>query len=352
MKFRGNSSGQRKRIIAILVVVMALMQGAAVVWADELETETIADDLRLPTAIAVRSTPSAEQYQVFVADVGAGQVVRFDSSKRGSGALAITGFVTSSDADGLMHLPGPRGLLLLDLKRMLVVGSEGDRRPFVRLYELTDEEKPMSAEQAEQEAKVAADALEAAGEVDGFCAVARTYANDQVPDFLVLTGLSKGAGASVWRLPVRSSTLGELKVLSKPQSASPVAIAVEPGGHIVVIRPDLDTPGESRLAFINPIDGHTVVDFTVKLSDIVAAAYSPNSGNLYAVRNSTRDAQQNGVYRIDAVERSTEPAATALRVSEVAEPTALAFGPDNVLYVTSLDSSRRRGTLLKIKGDL
>jgi DNA-binding beta-propeller fold protein YncE len=106
------------------------------------------------------------------------------------------------------------------------------------------------------------------------------------------------------------------------------------------------------LAFINPIDGHTVVDFAVKLSGIAAAAYSPNTGNLYAIRNSTNDSKQNGVYRIDSDERSNEPTATATRVSDVAGPTALAFGPDNVLYVTTFDSTRGRGTLQKIKGDL
>src|SRR5688572_20856624 len=135
MKFHGDSMGRHVCVFAIVLVAFALVQIRPVAAADALATETIAEDLRLPAAIAIRSTPSAEQYQVFVADVVAGRVVRFENNKPGSGADAITGFVTSSDADDPMHLPGPRGLLLLDLKRLLVVGSEGDRRPFVRLYE-------------------------------------------------------------------------------------------------------------------------------------------------------------------------------------------------------------------------
>jgi hypothetical protein len=313
----------------------------------------VLSDVRGPAAVAIRPGASRETYEVFVAEVGAGRIVRTSSDKRADSREAVTGFVTSSDADDFDRLPGVRGLLFLDAGRLVAVGGEGDGRPFVRLYELIDPSKPLSAEQYEQQAAPAAADQKLDDNIVSFRNPLRTQANDKVPDSLMLTAVDQDLRATMWRLPVRGGTLGDLKTFGKDGGTSPLAIAAEPHGSIVVIRPaERDTSATSRMEFVNPIDGQTNFAVSINLANIVAVVYNPITGDEFVIRNTPGSSDSSGVFRIDAEESGdpAKPSATGKLMAKVQHPTAMAFGPDGVLYVSSLGADQKSGSLMKVSG--
>jgi hypothetical protein len=356
MNDRGIKFGRRSAFFVRVPVMVSLLVSSIAAAADDVRVETVLSDLRGPSGIAIRQVPGVESYEIFVAEAGAGRIVRLSSDKPDAGEEAITGFIASTDDDDLVRLPGPHGLLFLDPNRLVVAGSEGEDRPFVRLYELSDAKKPMTAEQHETQAAPTTGEEGSDDNVASFHSVARTLANDKVPDFLVLSAINKNRTANLWRLTVRSGTIGELSPLGKDGPvASSMAIAVEPRGYIVVVRPDeRDESSISRMEFVNPMDGRSVVKVPIKLAGIAGVAYSPRSGNLFAISHSSRGSNRSGIYRIDLDESSgaSELSANATFVAEVQRPTALAFGPDGGLYVTSLGNDRRGGSLQKISDGL
>jgi hypothetical protein len=345
----------RWNVLTALMIAVAVTFSNVPVAADDFAVETVVQELHTPTGIAVRPPVATGGYEIFIGDAGAGRVIRIASDKPAEVRDAITGFIVSSDVDDPIQLPGPHGLQFLDANRLVVTGGDG-KEAFVRLYELKSEDKPLPADQHETQAAPAAEEEQLDDGVRIFQAVARTRANDQVSDFLVLSAVGREGGVGAWRLPVRGGTLGELKILGRESAAMALAVAVEPRGHIVLVRPDRQNADTSSvIEFVHPIDGRTVIEVPVKLPAIVAIAYSPRSGNMYAVSHPSEDSERSGVFRIDAADSadSSKPAATATKIADVVRPTALAFGPDNVLYVTSAgtDGERNRGTLLKITGD-
>ena len=81
---------------------------------------------------------------------------------------------------------------------------------------------------------------------------------------------------------------------------------------------------------------------------------SPKSGNLYVANLPSDDIGRAGVYRMDDAGEPGAPACVAVKIAEVERPTALAFGADGTLYVTSLRDSTSNdsddGSLLKLIG--
>jgi hypothetical protein len=356
MKDRGIKFGRRSSFVAPLLAFVGFFASPLAVAADEIRVETVLSNLRGPSAVAVRQSPGADGYEIFVAEIGAGRIVRLHSDKPKTSEEAITGFIASTDDDDFIRLPGSHGMLFLDANRLVVAGSEGEGRPFVRLYELTDQEKPRSAEQHEQQASPASDKEQSDDGIASFHGLARTLANDKVPDFLVVSALDDESSTTLWRVPVRSGTLGDLSPLSKvPPGPAEMAIAVEPRGHIVVVRPaGRGDSAASRLEFVNPMDGRTVVQLPLELANVAGIAYSPRTGNLYAIGRSSSDAPRDGIYRIDSNESSDAEGRSAIAtfVAEVERPTAMAFGPDGALYIVALGRDRNGGKLHKITGGL
>jgi hypothetical protein len=338
-----------------MLATWLLLATATCVVADDLAVETLLSGLQNPAGVAIRPDASADNYEIFVSDTKAGRIVRVQSTKSESSEDAIIGFASKPDVDEPFQSPGPHGLLFLDRLRLVVTGRHSNGRGFVRLYELPDEDKPLVAEQHEQQIESAADGEQPGARVVSFHGLARTQSNDLVPDLLLLTALGNEGAGTTWKLPVRAGTLGELELFGStaPRGSLrvPSAVAVGPRGYIVTSEPDANESRASRLKFINPIDGRVALQVTVKLPDLVGLAYSPRSGNLYAINFASRDPQRGGVYRIDAGEPGQ---ASAVKVAEVRQPRALAFDPDGALYVTAMDDAddieSNRGVLLKLTG--
>lgn len=358
MVYCGTYSRALDSVATVLLALAGLLATVAPASAADATVERAGVELQKPVAIAARPQVGGEGYEIYIADVGAGKIIRVRNDKLDAGEEAIVGFATSADDDDRRRLPGPHGLLFLDANRLVVTGSERPANAFVRLYELADPSKPLTAEQHEQQASPSADAEQAENELEAFFGLARTRSNDHVSDYLVLSAIGRDDRGRAWRLPVRGGTLGDFKLMPiEPvqDAAAPLAVAVEPRGHIVVARP-IARSKSSELAFVNPIDGQTVIKVSVNLAGIVGLAYSPRSGNLYAIGRQD-ESRRDGVYRIDAAPLGETASATAVptKIAEVEGPTALAFGPDAVLYVTTIGGTGNagpRGALMKIDGEL
>ncbi len=336
------------RVASLIAMVAGAMFGIGNVSlaAEAVSVETILPDLRMPVGVAVRPMVSGTAYETFVADVAAGQVVRVRSDAMGQSEVVITGFVTSSDSDEPRYLPGPHGLLFLDPIRLIVTGGEGQGRPFVRLYELPDQKKPLSAEQFEQQALLSPEEAQSKSRMGIFGGVARVHANGVVPDFLVLRADGRGAAQSIWRLPMGRRTLSQLAPLGDGKLVG-TAVGVEPRGHIVIVSADgRDT---SRIDFVSPLNDRKVMAVRVKLADVVAVAFSGVHEEMYALVGSA-DLARGGVYRIEASSTGLpKKDAAAVKVADVQNATSMAFAPDGALLVTTAVENGQ-GKLLKIVG--
>ncbi|MCI0332442.1 MAG: hypothetical protein L0228_04370 [Planctomycetes bacterium] len=355
--------GRRCSLTALVFATLVFLAAANAAVVDDLAVETVATGLRAPLGVAIRPSSNGEIYEIFIADAGVGRIVRVRNTKPGSGEDAIAGFVSKSDTgpdiDDPFLLTGPHGLLFLDSARLVVTGSEGDGRPFVRLYELPNQDKPLTAEQHEQHIGQPGEAQPNSG-VNVFHGLARTIANDRVPDLLIISVNGTDGAAGTWKVPVRSGTLGEVAAFGSAEptgdDALPPAVAVEPRGHVIIVQArEAGDAQSSRMQFVNPIDGRVTLEIAIPLGNVVGLSYSPRTGNLYAIAGEQRGAEPNGVYRIDAGKPGEESVA-ATRIANVPRPTAAAFGPDGILYVTSMGKSngdnKNDAVLLKIIGDL
>ena len=347
-----------QRCVAVAAFVYWLLS-AAVTKADDAAVATVVKNLSIPSAVAIRPGGSAESYEIFVADVGAGRIVKLVSNEPNATADAITEFESKVNPAEPFTSPGPQGLNFLDPMRLVVVGGSDDGRAFVRLYELREPEIILTASQHVQQLEPPQAADPSNLDVRVFHAIARTQANDQVADLLILTAQGDEGPAALWRIAVRANTLAELEVFDAkvPGDALAVPPGVTVGSHgYVVVSESAARSTNSRLRFCNPIDGMVALQLEVNLTNIVALAYSPKAGNLFAASFHSGNGKLGGIYRIDDVGKPAAPACRAVKVADVSRPTALAFGPDGALYVTAMgktdDDKTDSGVLLKVSGDL
>jgi hypothetical protein len=321
---------------------------------------TVLTGLKSPSGVAIRPDGTATDYEILVSDAGAGQVLRIRNGQSERRDDAINGFASQAADDEPFPTTGPHGLLFLDSTRLVVVGGEGKRGAFVRLYDLAGQPTEIAAEKYEQTIEPTLESAGAIAEVQLFHNVARTSANEKVPDLLILTGLDNTGKAGVWKLPVRAGTFGQLKRVesdgAEKTSDLGGAVAVGEHGYVVISRSAEKGAAASRLVFLNPINNDVAMELTARPSAILGIAYSPVSGNLYAAVFAGQDSQQSGIYRIDAASEPGQPACELSKVADAEHPSALAFAVDGTLYVTALgepsESESTTGKLLKITGDL
>jgi hypothetical protein len=307
--------------------------------AEDVEVETLLSGLTNPCGVAVRPGDSAERYEIFVADSGAGRIVRIASdAAEPSAADVITGFELTELGNGELPV-GPIGLLFLD-RRRLAVGVSGAASASVQVFELPDTAAPVPASAALHQVTLAR-----AKSVPSYVyAIGRTRANESVRDALFMSLFDNTQSGELRTIAIRADALAEpapLGTAADSNGGSPAAIAVSDAGHVVVgWVGSLETLNDSRLAFYHPVTGKHLMGLETPLSDILGLAYSPRTGSLYAVDAAWSDAHKGGVFRIDASDEPGGSKCTAIKIAAALRPSALAFGPDGALYVTAFGDVR------------
>lgn len=318
--------------------------------------QNILGNLQLPCSIAVRPE-SGQPGEIFIADRGAGSVVRFNASQPNHATTAIAGFPVDSENANSPTAPGIQSIYFIDHMRLVVAGGDVDGKFFVRLYELLDAETELRFDDQRQAAEPPEQTKSPAHLIRSFHDLTRTKANERVPDALLLAGVGDERPAGIWKLSIRANTIGNVEPLDDnndlQQLSAVGGMAVAPIGYIAVATdPQDDDRNQSGLAFLNPATGATLLKMKTDLQRIVALAYQPSTGDLFAAAAGSRKSATDGVYRIDDASQLGKPACRTTRVADIPRPTALTFTADGTLYATALgprgDDNTRTGTLSKV----
>jgi hypothetical protein len=340
-----------RALVAVFLLIVCPFARAA----DHFAVQKLVAGLSNPCGIAIRPGESADRYEVFVSDSGAGRIIRVTSdAPQAAPVEVVTGFPLAKLGDDGIAV-GPTGLLFLD-RRRLVVGVSGVEGATVRLYELADNEAALSADSPKQQITLKTDR----DSVRHVYSLARTQGNETVRDALVITCFDNEQWGQVRAIILRANMLTDLTLLTasraEPQHNFPAAVAIGNGGYAVVgWTGSLRQQRDSRLAFYDPATGSQLMELSTELHDIFALAYSPRTDNLYAADAAWMEAKNGGIFRMDATDKPRASKCVAVKVVDIVRPSALAFGPDGALYVTALgepNGSSSQGMLIKITGDL
>ncbi|HEY2883510.1 MAG TPA: hypothetical protein VGJ15_13775 [Pirellulales bacterium] len=310
--------------------------------APKVTVEVVAAKLDHPSGVAVQPDSS----DVLVSNTGAGEVVRFAGGKADAPSTVIAGFAhsTSEPNDNPIAGVGPLGLVFLD-PNILAVGAgeakNGDQ--YIRIFELPKaaaDAKPIDLGGAKSKlgpTTVTGTTLAGAG---NFYSLA---VSEFAPPTLYATNRGPNERGWVFKSDIRNRTAPSpltpnINTKIENHTAAPSAVAVSPRGLLVVGNMGtLDQPHDSWLSFYNtktePVT--LMAHYPTSLHDIVGLAYSPKSGALYAIDFAAAHPADGGVYRLDAATIDRRSGVKAVKIAAIDRPTALAFSPDNTLYVTS-----------------
>jgi hypothetical protein len=320
--------------------------------ADNFSVETVLKDLSRASGVAVRPGGTTERYEVFVAESGSRRIIRLSSSEPKRASDAITGFPTSSGGPYGGAIDSLSGILFLDENHL--VASVTGVPPVLRLYQLTQTDASISADQVKQQVapELPAENTEAAL---GMClGLVRTRANDYVDDMLFV-GIRNGRPVrGVWKVPIRANMLGtmtEFEVKAGLQASQPTPLTVSEQGYVLAIDAS-GRSGKGQLMFLKPTKGQVVLSFSTDFRGISDMAYSPKSGNLFVVARAHAN-KEGGLFRIDNASKPDERQIAIAKLADIELPTAMAFAPDGALYVTTLgdDAEDDGGALLKVTGN-
>jgi len=345
---------------AALVPIVAAETGVV-------RVEQIVSDLKGPCGLVVQPRSNSKEYGILIAESAAGRVMGYLGTPPPPQVAAIfgaklpiiiDGFDTVCSNTSKDQLPsvGPLCLHFLDAHQSvvhrLVVGTGGDKGGDLWLYEIGGRVLPVAADQPAQQVRLAGADHGAAA----VCSIARTHANDLVADMLIVSCVDQMGAGKLWRIPVRADTLGEAELFAQHGHARRFAraVTVSPQGFVVAV--EVKPNQANLLTFLNPADGGIVMQLPIELSEVVALAYSPRTGNLYAANFASGTSEQGGIYRLDEVGTTSQAPVAARKIAHVEKPTALGFASDGTLYVTALGlaggDKQSSGRLLRISGEL
>lgn len=325
--------------ILILWLAAGLPAGAA-----EPAAKVIAEGLASPCAVAAQP----ESDEIFIAECGAGRVVRIADNKA---IEVIGGFDKAVFGDGPKSESRPWGLCFLDSSTLLVGGgSPADSRELVRAYELP---KVGESTRKIEDAKVVI-SLSAPNEPEGkrhFRAMAATK------DAVFLSVQGQDGQGWISRCVREGNKLATfiryLPAEGPAQPDPPLTLVSSPQGYLLAGQTGAaDVPKDSVLNFYHPKNKKRLMHLPTGLFDLTGLAYSEKTGQLYATDVAWMAAEEGGLFQLIAGPPGAEPRLQAKRIAKLDKPTALGFGKDGALYVTVLGSGGSGGELLKFEPGL
>jgi len=347
--------------ITLSTTVLAGAQDDALVYApssDEsanYQSEVVLQQLDNPTGLVVREGPvSTGPHELFIAESGAGKIVRVSTQQPDEVREAITGFPISSFGTDPSYRAGPIGLTLLT-RTKLAVGSSGQDigKNVVGVYSLPIGGSTIAAEAADHTAGPLTEKDMAKVGHDQLIDMAKT-------DLSLFVVAGDEQSSWILKSDIEANRLTSLKPFVPTDKSNPISAAsciavtprVRPTFLVVGQSGSKEVANDSSITFVVPTSGMIALHLDTGLHDLSGLAYSPK-GNLYAVDTAWQDDQSGGVYRLDDAQVEGKQACRAVKIASVAKPTALAFTPNGELYVTTFGPTvdDKQGTLVKITGE-
>jgi glucose/arabinose dehydrogenase len=338
--------------IASLVLVAAAVAWPARAADPAVKTEVVLSGLDNPSGVAVHA-----RGDVFVADSGAGQVVRVNPQSAGKAVPVITGFPLDVYGKGPMFNIGPLGLVFLNPATLVVGGGDQkDGSELIRFYAVPESGKSIPFDQVKHQVGPIGPGEESKLGEGNFYALAASKT--------ALFATSNGDDTKGWvvKTDLSDNTPAGLKPFIATKVAvevdAPVGITFAADGNLVVGQMgEINVPTDSLLTVYDPATGKLLWKATTGLFDIAALAYSPKTGKLYALDFAWMDTKLGGLFRLDVTKTDGGATVKAEKVASLDKPTAMAFGNDGTLYVTVFGtaaegSTAKPGQLLKITGGL
>lgn len=313
----------------------------------EPKVETVVGGLITPCGVAVQP----ETGHVFVADSGAGRIVRIVEGK-------IEDVVVGSPLDvygkGPMYNIGPLGLVFLD-KNTLAVGDGGykDGSEYIRLFDVPAVGKPALKY---DDAKTKLGPLAEMGDIKG---EGNLYGLAASKNAIYVTCNGDDTKGWVSKADIVNGKPGELKRFIATKEAvmvdAPVGITISARGEIVVGQMgEINVPQDALLSFYNASTGKLLMNQKTGLYDITSVAYSPKTQQLYALDFAWMKTEEGGLFQLVAERKEGQAALTTKKIAGLDKPTAMAFTADGTAYVTIVgtakDGEEKPGKLVKISG--
>jgi len=321
---------------------------AAASFHDESEgfrTETVLSNLDNPFGLAVRLHQTKPR-ELFVAESGAGRVIRITIGKPSELVEAITDFEVATLAIDGSRRGGPLGLAFLTRSK-LIVGDCANR--VLRVFALPKDGATLTAADADHMVGPPRIGKNSNGAKLDFLSLA-------VANQLVYIS-SRGHDGRGWILQAggeanRLSYLRSLIDMRQTASGLPGGIAVIPSPRPPFLVVAQSGVSGCSLTFLIPTTGEQAMSLSTGLSDVLSLAYSP-SGQLYAADFSPKAPEAGGIYRLDDARVEGRPACRAVKIATIARPVAMVFTSEETLYVTSFGEGQnaKQGKLIKITGN-
>lgn len=306
------------------------------------KVETVVGGLNNPCGIAIQPGTGT----VFVADSGANRVVRITNGKAED---VIVGFPTDVYGKGPKYNIGPLGLAFVD-QNTLVVGGGGftDDNEMLRVYTVP----AAGAKAIKADAMTASFKLPASAELKpegNFYGVAASK------NAVYVTCNGDDTKGWVGKADIKDGKVSNFRRFIATKEATevdaPVAVAINPRGHVVVGQMgEITVPNDGLLTFYNAKKGKKLLNVETGLYDVTGLAYSPK-GHLFATDFAWMANEEGGLFRLDRSKKDGKQSVKAHKVTSLDKPTALAFGKDGTLYITVIGTGKdgaKSGKLVKI----